>query len=132
MVLAISGKIAGGFLLVREYGPMRTSIGMAMVPPGEVGLVFAELGREAGVLDGETYAALVLVIAYTTLLSPFCTAVLPALRRAPWSWRWSSRSFQSEAGENLNGNRAGGLIPVSAVIFRVRCHTRIGARIPHI
>jgi Kef-type K+ transport system membrane component KefB len=71
VALAIIGKIAGGFLLVREHWLMRTSIGMAMVPRGEVGLVFAELGREAGVLDGETYAALVLVIAYTTLLSPF-------------------------------------------------------------
>ncbi len=42
-----------------------------MVPRGEVGLVFAEMGRVGGILDGETYAALVLVIAYTTLLAPF-------------------------------------------------------------
>jgi len=68
---AIIGKIAGGFLLVREHWLTRSAIGMAMVPRGEVGLVFAELGRTAGVLDDEIYAAVVLVIAYTTVLSPF-------------------------------------------------------------
>jgi Na+:H+ antiporter len=34
-------------------------------------LIFAELGRTAGVFDAEVYAGIVLVIAYTTLLSPF-------------------------------------------------------------
>jgi Kef-type K+ transport system membrane component KefB len=42
-----------------------------MVPRGEVGLVFAELGRSAGIFDEPTYAGMVLVIAYTTLFSPF-------------------------------------------------------------
>jgi Kef-type K+ transport system membrane component KefB len=71
VVVAILGKVGGGFLLPGEHWLMKSAIGMAMVPRGEVGLVFAELGRTAGVLDGETYAAVVLVIAYTTLLSPF-------------------------------------------------------------
>ena len=51
--------------------PMRLAIGMAMVPRGEVGLVFAELGRATGVFDAAVYAGMVLVIAYTTLASPF-------------------------------------------------------------
>jgi len=69
--VAIVGKIAGGYLMVREHWLMRHAVGMAMVPRGEVGLIFAELGRSAGVFDGQTYAAIVLVIAYTTLFSPF-------------------------------------------------------------
>jgi Kef-type K+ transport system membrane component KefB len=69
--IAIVGKIAGGWLLVRDHWLMRTAVGMAMVPRGEVGLIFAELGRASGILDDETYAAVVLVIAYTTLFSPF-------------------------------------------------------------
>lgn len=69
--VAIAGKIAGGWVLVGEHWLMRTAVGMAMVPRGEVGLIFAELGRSAGVFDGEIYAAVVLVIAYTTLFSPF-------------------------------------------------------------
>jgi len=69
--VAIVGKIAGGYLLYREHWLMRSAIGMAMVPRGEVGLVFAELGRVTGILDAQTYAGMVLVVAYTTLFSPF-------------------------------------------------------------
>ncbi|NNG14689.1 MAG: cation:proton antiporter [Gammaproteobacteria bacterium] len=69
-VVAILGKVIGGWLLPEPFY-RRTLIGMAMVPRGEVGLIFAELGRVAGVLNNEVYAALVIVIAYTTLFSPF-------------------------------------------------------------
>ncbi len=69
-VFAILGKLAGGWLLPL---PMRyrTAIGMAMVPRGEVGLIFAELGRVSGIFTNEVYAGMVIVIAYTTLLAPF-------------------------------------------------------------
>lgn len=69
-VVAILGKMIGGWLLPVPFH-QRTVIGMAMVPRGEVGLIFAELGRVAGVLNNEVYAALVIVIAYTTLFAPF-------------------------------------------------------------
>lgn len=68
--VAIVGKLAGG-LLVPEDHYARVAIGMAMVPRGEVGLIFAELGRVSGIFDNEVYAGIVIVIAYTTLLSPF-------------------------------------------------------------
>ncbi len=69
-VLAILGKLAGPWL-IKESVPMRIAIGMAMVPRGEVGLIFAELGRVTGVFDPAVYAGVVLVIVYTTLASPF-------------------------------------------------------------
>lgn len=69
-VIAIAGKLLGPWL-IRIPIPMRIAIGMAMVPRGEVGLVFAELGRATGVFDAAVYAGIVLVIAYTTLASPF-------------------------------------------------------------
>ncbi len=69
--VAIAGKIAGGYLLVKEHWLMKSAVGMAMVPRGEVGLIFAELGRAAGIFDGAMYAGVVLVVAYTTLFSPF-------------------------------------------------------------
>jgi Kef-type K+ transport system membrane component KefB len=50
---------------------MRWAIGMAMVPRGEVGLIFAELGRVSGILSNEVYAGMVIVITLTTLLPPF-------------------------------------------------------------
>jgi len=68
--VAITGKLFAG-LLVRENHYARVALGMAMVPRGEVGLIFAELGRVSGIFNNEVYAALVIVIAYTTLLSPF-------------------------------------------------------------
>ena len=68
--VAIVGKLAGG-LLVPEDHYTRVAVGMAMVPRGEVGLIFAELGRVSGIFDNAVYAGMVIVIAYTTLLSPF-------------------------------------------------------------
>ena len=67
---AIAGKLVGG-LVIPENHHARVAVGMAMVPRGEVGLIFAELGRVSGIFNNEIYAAIVIVIAYTTLLSPF-------------------------------------------------------------
>lgn len=69
-VFAIMGKLAGGWMLPVPLH-FRTVIGMAMVPRGEVGLIFAELGRVSGIFSNEVYAGMVIVIAYTTLLAPF-------------------------------------------------------------
>jgi Kef-type K+ transport system membrane component KefB len=70
VVVAVVSKMVGAFL-IRETTFLKVVIGLAMVPRGEVGLVFAELGRTSGILGNEMYAALVLVIAFTTLLPPF-------------------------------------------------------------
>jgi Kef-type K+ transport system membrane component KefB len=70
MIAAIVGKLAGP-MLIREPWPTRWIIGTAMIPRGEVGLIFAELGRESGILNNEIYAVMIIVIAFTTVLSPF-------------------------------------------------------------
>jgi len=70
LTVAVLGKLAGG-LALRETLPTRLAVGTAMVPRGEVGLIFAELGRINNIFDNEIYAALVLVIAVTTLAPPF-------------------------------------------------------------
>jgi Kef-type K+ transport system membrane component KefB len=70
LIAAVLGKMVGA-LVVREPWPARWIIGTAMIPRGEVGLIFAELGRGSGILDGQTHAGLVIVIALTTLLPPF-------------------------------------------------------------
>ncbi|MFQ5642681.1 MAG: cation:proton antiporter [Thiogranum sp.] len=67
---AVAGKLFGAFL-IKESWPTRWMIGTAMIPRGEVGLIFAELGRESGIFHNEIYAAMVIVIALTTLLPPF-------------------------------------------------------------
>lgn len=68
--IAILGKFFGAFL-IRESWTSRVLTGMAMVPRGEIGLIFAELGRVSNVFSNDVYAAVVLVIIYTTLFSPF-------------------------------------------------------------
>ncbi|WP_196141007.1 cation:proton antiporter [Aliikangiella sp. G2MR2-5] len=68
--IAIVSKM-GGAILIREKFARRVVTGMAMVPRGEVGLIFAELGRTSGLLNNEIYATVVMVIAYTTLFTPF-------------------------------------------------------------
>lgn len=70
LLVAIAGKLIGAFL-IRENWPARWAIGMAMIPRGEVGLIFAELGRVSGIFNNEIYAGMVIVIALTTLLPPF-------------------------------------------------------------
>jgi len=68
--IAIIAKMIGPFL-IRESVHTRIAIGIAMVPRGEVGLIFAELGRTAGLFDASVYAGMILVITYTTLSAPF-------------------------------------------------------------
>jgi Kef-type K+ transport system membrane component KefB len=67
--VAIAAKIAGALVLPESLA-RRAIIGMSMVPRGEVGLVFAELGRQSGVFSAEIFATVVIVIAYTTLFTP--------------------------------------------------------------
>jgi len=68
-IVAFAGKMIGS-LFINENRFSRIMIGMSMVPRGEVGLIFAELGREADIFSNEIYASLVLVIAFTTILPP--------------------------------------------------------------
>ena len=39
-----------------------------MISRSEVGLIFAELGKTAGIFDNDIYAGIVMVIATTTIL----------------------------------------------------------------
>ncbi|MBI5007979.1 MAG: cation:proton antiporter [Nitrosomonadales bacterium] len=69
LLVAFLGKFAAGFC-IREPRHNQIAVGMSMVPRGEVGLIFAQLGYSQGVFDGETYAALLIVIALTTMAPP--------------------------------------------------------------
>ncbi len=67
--VAVLSKITRG---VWSHGGFREklSTGVAMVPRGEVGLIFAEVGRRSGIFDDTTYAGVVFVVTLTTLLAP--------------------------------------------------------------
>ena len=62
------GKFAAGFF---AWGPARRAfIGAGMVPRGEVGLIFASLGRATGALDDRVFVAVVVAVFATTFLAP--------------------------------------------------------------
>ena len=67
--LAIITKMMAG---LRVPGSLRskTIVGSAMVPLGEVGLVFAEMGLQMEIISPKLFTELVLIIAITTLAGP--------------------------------------------------------------
>jgi Kef-type K+ transport system membrane component KefB len=67
---ALSGLFAPGGLFSKSL------VGIAMIPRGEVGLIFAAMGLSAGIYQEEIYAALILVITLTTLIAPLFLRVL--------------------------------------------------------
>ena len=46
------------------------AIGIGMLPRGEVGLIFAAIGKEFGVVNDALFSSPVLVVVITTLLAP--------------------------------------------------------------
>jgi Kef-type K+ transport system membrane component KefB len=73
-VVAIAGKFAAGWAPVWVRA-RKTVIGVGMIPRGEVGLIFAQTGLTAGVLNAGEYSALMLMVLVTTFMAP------PLLRR---------------------------------------------------
>lgn len=69
LVAAVVGKLLAPFVLRRAEVP-RLAIGSALVPRGEVGLIFAQVGLSEGILTPDLFAAVALVVAATTLVGP--------------------------------------------------------------
>jgi Kef-type K+ transport system membrane component KefB len=76
--VAVIGKALAGLGAIGR-GLDRLSIGIAMVPRGEVGLIFANVGPTLGlagqpIVDRQAFSAVVVMVMLTTLVTP------PALR----------------------------------------------------
>lgn len=65
---AILGKLISG--LGGSKKDDRWLIGIGMLPRGEVGLVFASIGRTLGVISDQLFSAIVLMVIVTTFLAP--------------------------------------------------------------
>jgi Kef-type K+ transport system membrane component KefB len=81
LVAAVIGKLASG--LGARKPANRIAIGIGMMPRGEVGLVFAAIGRTLGVIDDAMFSAIVLMVMVTTLIAPpfLKSAVAKQIRR---------------------------------------------------
>ncbi len=71
LLVAVIGKMLSGFVLWKESTLSKFIIGTAMVPRGEVGLIFANVGLSVSAISSDVYASLIVVITLTTLLIPF-------------------------------------------------------------
>ncbi len=71
-LVAWGGKHLSG--LAAGPGMDRTLVGVGMVPRGEVGLIFAALGRQLGLLTDALLAVVILVIMITTFIAPIILA----------------------------------------------------------
>ena len=69
-VIAIGGKLVCGWCFTSKKKINRGIIGMGMVPRGEVGLIFATVGKSMGVVDDGLYAITVIMVILTTLIPP--------------------------------------------------------------
>ncbi|MDQ3008443.1 MAG: cation:proton antiporter [bacterium] len=67
-VVAILGKMVAALPV---KGSDRLTVGLAMIPRGEVGLIFAAIGQSLGVLSPEIFSVIVLTVLLTTIIGPF-------------------------------------------------------------
>ena len=79
IVIGVLGKIAAGYAPWWFTG-RRLLVGVAMVPRGEVGLIFAQMGLATGVLSGAHFGALMLMVVVTTFMTPPLLGALVAQR----------------------------------------------------
>lgn len=71
IVVAVIGKILAGYVVGWGKQKMnQLAIGIGMVPRGEVGLIFADIGRRAGLLSAETFSAILIMVIVTTFIAP--------------------------------------------------------------
>ncbi len=73
--VAVAGKLLAGYAPVWFRGH-KLLIGVAMVPRGEVGLIFAQMGLSTGALDDGLFSAVVLMVMVTTFIAPPWLAAL--------------------------------------------------------
>ena len=64
---AVAGKLVCGFAAGKTD---RLSVGLGMVPRGEVGLIFASVGKGLGVIDDALFSAVVIMVMVTTMMTP--------------------------------------------------------------
>lgn len=93
LAITLVGKLACGFIIPNSVAGgtrERFFIGVGILPQGEIGLLFATLGFQAGVLRGPEYSAILGVVLLTSVVSPLIllwrgalVKMVPAIRVHP-------------------------------------------------
>ncbi len=69
IVVAVLAKFAAGYVPFWFHGK-KAVIGVGMIPRGEVGLIFAQMGLTIQVFDKALFSAVTLMVMVTTFLAP--------------------------------------------------------------
>ncbi len=69
VVAAVVGKFLAGYAPFWYTGNKKV-IGVGMIPRGEVGLIFAQMGLASGVFDAGLFSAVTLMVMVTTFIAP--------------------------------------------------------------
>ncbi len=67
-VVAFLSKLVSG--IVAGPGVNKYIVGWGMAPRGEVGLIFAMIGKQLGVISEELFSVVIIMVILTTLLTP--------------------------------------------------------------
>jgi Kef-type K+ transport system membrane component KefB len=82
IVVGVIGKFIAGYAAPGFKGDRRV-VGVGMIPRGEVGLIFAQIGLAKGVLDQAEFGAVTLMVVVTTFLAPPLLRLLVAKSEVP-------------------------------------------------
>ena len=69
IMVAIVGKLAAGYAPFWFRGK-KSVIGVGMIPRGEVGLIFAQMGKSTKIFDPAMFSAVTLMVMVTTFIAP--------------------------------------------------------------
>ncbi len=80
IIAAVASKFLSGYAPFWFQGK-KSVIGAGMIPRGEVGLIFAQMGLASGVLDAGLFGAVTLMVMVTTFVAPpLLKALFPPTR----------------------------------------------------
>lgn len=82
IVVGVFGKLAAGYAPFWFQGN-KTVIGVGMIPRGEVGLIFAQIGLQKGVFDSGIFGGVTLMVIFTTFLAPPILKALLTEKKTP-------------------------------------------------
>jgi Kef-type K+ transport system membrane component KefB len=68
-LVAVFGKVISGFFVFKK-NINKLLIGISMIPRGEVGLIFADIGLKNNIFHVKNYTSIIFVIILTTFISP--------------------------------------------------------------
>ena len=68
-IVAVIGKYGSGFAVLQK-NIKKSVVGVGMIPRGEVGLIFAQVGLNYGVFDSRLFSAVTVMVILTTFVAP--------------------------------------------------------------